>query len=296
MATDHTQIVKKAVQGALEEIKDIDPEGWTKLQKNSQELQQVTQAATKAAEEEVNLHTTACELIDKFDRHPPEELGRFVSETLAKHLPSSRIDMIAKGLQIPTYRLNFRHENNTFFADITKGGDKFMDSIRLATVEDVSFASGLQIASIVVEAVLLVLSVVGISVPEEAVAKVARQLANTIMESRAVKAAVEVLRKVWSSGGSSGSKATAIWDLIKALWEYKTHGKILWQIMKGLCSNMSWVDWLKTAAIISATIIAALASGGAALVAKIALAVNSAYEFGKKISNLQELDEIKKTL
>jgi len=289
MATDPTEIVKKAVQGALEVIKDIDPEGWTKLQKNSQELQQVTQAATKAAEEEVNL-------IDKFDRHPPEELGRFASETLVKHLPSSRIDMIAKGLQIPTYRLNFRHENNTFFADITKGGDKYMDSIRLATVEDISFASGLQIASIVVEAVLLVLSVVGISVPEEAVAKVARQLANTIMESRAVKAAVEVLKKVWSSGGSSGSKAAAIWDLIKALWEYKTHGNVLWQIIKGLCSNMSWLDWLKTAAIISATIIAALASGGTALVAKIALALNSAYEFGKKIYNLQELDEIKKTL
>ena len=61
---------------------------------------------------------------------------------------------------------------------------------------------------------------------------------------------------------------------------------------KGLCSNMSTWDWLKTAGIVSAMIVAALATDGAALIAKIVLALNSAYEFIKKLTNLSELETI----
>ena len=59
---------------------------------------------------------------------------------------------------------------------------------------------------------------------------------------------------------------------------------------------MSWLDWAKTIAIVTATIVAAIATDGVALIAKIALAVNSAVEFAKKLSNLHELEEIKKKL
>ena len=292
MATN--PIVKKAVQAALDEIKEIDVDGWKKLQKDSQELQQVTEDATRAAEEEVN--QSSFEEFNQLEKHPPKDLAKIVSQTLSKHLPSSRIEMIENGLQIPTYQLNFRHENDTYFVDITRGGDKFMDSIQLAAVEDIFSATGLQIASIVVEAVLLVLSIFGITVPKKVVAKVAQQVATTIMESRAVKAAVDTLKQIWGSGGSSSSKAKAIWDLIKALWNYRTHGNVFWQIVKGLCVNMTWFEWAKTVAIITATIVAAIATEGVALIAKIALAVNSAVEFGKKVSNLHELEEIKKKL
>ena len=290
MATN--PIVKEAVKDALTEIQTFDADGWKKLERSKTEMQQVTDAATKAAEEEVNL--SAIEQLSQLEKHRPHEIAKVISQTLSEHIPSSRIEMIANGFQIPTYRLNFRHENGVFFADITKSGKKFMDSIQLATTGDFEAASALQIASIVVEAVALLLSVVGIVVPEEAVAKVAKQFATTIMESSAVKTAIEALKKIWGSGGSGTSKATAVWELIKALWEYRTHGKVFWQILKGLCSNMSWFDWAKTIAIITATVVAAIASGGAALIAKIALALNSAYEFAKKIYNLNELDEIRK--
>ena len=205
MATN--PIVKKAVQAALDEIKDIDVDGWKKLQKDSQELQQVIEDATKAAEEEVNL--SSFEKFNQLEKHPPEDVAKIVSQTLSKHLPSNRIVMIENGLQIPTYRLDFRHENGTYFVDITKGGDKFMDSIQLATAEDISLVTALQIASIVVEGVMLLMSVVGIPFSEKAAAKVAQEVKNTLMESQAVKAAVKNLKRVWGSGGSSSSKAKA---------------------------------------------------------------------------------------
>ena len=48
-------------------------------------------------------------------------------------------------------------------------------------------------------------------------------------------------------------------------------------------------DWTKAAALITAQLIAAFATDGVALVAKIALALNSAYEFFKKIQNLSTI-------
>ena len=59
---------------------------------------------------------------------------------------------------------------------------------------------------------------------------------------------------------------------------------------------MKWYDWLETAAKVSATIIEALLTDGAALIAKIALAVLAAVEFDRKINNLVQLEEIEKGL
>ena len=59
---------------------------------------------------------------------------------------------------------------------------------------------------------------------------------------------------------------------------------------------MKWYDWLETAAKVSAMIIAALATEGAALIAKVALAVLAAVDFARKIANMIQLEEIKKSL
>ena len=80
------------------------------------------------------------------------------------------------------------------------------------------------------------------------------------------------------ASGSALDKAKAIFYLIKDSYS----ASILWTVIKSLGSNMSTLDWIKTAGIVTAMIIAALATDGAALIAKIVLALNSAYEFGKK--------------
>ena len=289
---DPNSIVKEAVKEAFKELEDIDTDGYNKVEKDKTALKEATDDATIAAQEEVN--QCAIHEFGKLDLIPEAELADFVSQALSKRLPSNRIEMIAKGLQVVTYRLNFRQEDGVYFADITKGGEKFMDSIRLATAEDFETATALQIASIVVEAIFLLMSLIGIIVPEKVVADVAQKLSKTILQSKPVVAAANALKRAWgSAGASSNSKAKALWEFIKKLWEYHTEGKIFWTVVKGLCQNMGWFDWAKTILIITATIVAAVFSGGAAMVAKIILAVISAYEFSKKIANLNELDEIR---
>ena len=288
--------IQSIVETALQTLNNAYPQDMQKLDANPAQKSVIIQAMQKVAEEEMSQADTFSFLSKHEEK---KDLFQLVSKKIAEHLPSDRIAKIAKGLEIPTYRLSFRQADGTgsYYVDFSKkSGEKFMDPIRLSSAEKLAQASGLQIASIVVEAVGLLLSIADITIPEEVMAKVAQDFATTIMESSAVKAAVNALKKAFGSGGSGTSKAEAIWNLIKELYEYKTHGKVLWQIIKALCSNMSWLDWLKTSAIIAALIAAAIATDGVALFAKIILALNSADDFIKKLTNLDQLEAIQKTL
>ena len=89
-----------------------------------------------------------------------------------------------------------------------------------------------------------------------------------------------------------GKSLKAIFVLVKD--SYSAH--ILWTIIKSLCKEMKWCDWLLTAAKVTAMIIAALATEGAALIAEIALVILSAVDFARKLANLVKLEEIKQIL
>ena len=255
-------IVQKAVQEALRVAKEEYPE----LDKDDKKIQELTEAATAIANTVVNQTPASGEQLVK----------------------------IEQGLQLYSYRLNFRQEGGQFYSDITAGGgNRYLDSIKLDTTNAFESVSGLQIASIVVEVVALILSIVGITVPEEKIAQVAKSVAKALLDSPAVKAAIAALKKAFSSVGSGSGKAEAVWNLIKAVWEYRKQGNIIIKIVKGLLSGLSWWKIAKIVAEVTAMLVAAFASGGAALIAKILLALKSAYEFAKKISNLNELDEIR---
>ena len=202
--------------------------------------------------------------------------------------------MIKTGLQIPSYRINFRFEKGKYHADITKSAAKYMDSVKLDTAENFATISGLQIASIVVEAIGLALRILGITFPEGKMAEVAAKVVKQLSQSPTVLKAIEVLKRVFSSAGSSGtSRASAVWELIKAVWEYKQHGKILIQIVKLLMSDQDGWDFAKAVVKITALIVVAIGTGGTVLIAQIVLALLSVYEFTKKLMNLKELDEIR---
>lgn len=263
-----SSFVEKAVQAALDAVRDNLPEDYEKLQKDPAKKKELIAAAKAVAEAQVNGQGTFSFI---GIHQPPEELTKLLSEKLPKYVPSGRVELIKKGLQIPSYRLNFRHEKGNYYVDITKSGVKYLDSIKLDTTVNAEKASGLQIASIVVEAVALLLSIVGIVVPEEKIAEVATKIATAIAESPAVKKAIEVLKNVWGSGGSGSSKAKAVWELIKAVWGYRTHGNIFIQIVKLLVSGMSWWQIVKTVGVITAMIVAAIATDGIALIAKLFL-------------------------
>ena len=116
---------------------------------------------------------------------------------------------------------------------------------------------------------------------------------GAIRRSLAFQQAIERFVNSWrAAGGSTINNAKAIFFLIKETYA----AGLLWNIITILCREMKWYDWLKTAATVSAMIIAALATDGAALIAKIALSVSDAFDFARKITNLVHLEEIEKGL
>ena len=89
---------------------------------------------------------------------------------------------------------------------------------------------------------------------------------SVIESSSALQKAVQALQEA--------AKVAQNLKLIRQFSTSKATG-ILWKIIKGLCSNMSWYDWVKTAGTVIAMIVADVRTGGVALIARIILALNS---------------------
>jgi len=291
MATKLKQddIVQRAVDGAflgaLAHIKKYAPHEFEELLSDPVKLEALVHAARKAAEEEVNF-------AEEIRAGPCDD----IEARLLKQLPKHRVDPIKTGLEVPTYGLDIQkiHESGRPQVNITRAGKpSLMESIELNGAAAFAKASWIQIASIVVKAMLHVLLAVGIkvAVSKQAIAKTAEEIIPVIESSSQIQKAVQALEEA-ANGGSKLEIAKAIFYLIKDSYS----ASILWEIIKGLCSNMSTRDWIKTAGIVTAMIIATFSTNGLALIAKIALALNhdSAYEFNmKKSTNLQDMKVLK---
>ena len=283
MSTQQGDIVERAVNAALADIEEYAPQEFQKLQADPAKKQALIQAAREAAEEEVKL-------AEEFRTRPSEN----VAERLSKLLPQHRVDLIKTGLEVPTYQLDIsKKADGKHWADITRDGKVFMQSQMLESTAVIGKSTYIQMASIVVEGVLLTLQAVGIkvAVSEQLIKRTAEETVSVIESSSALQKAVQALQEA-VKGGSKWEVAKAIFKLIKDI----KAGGILWKIIKGLCSNMTWYDWVKTAGIVTAMIVAAVATDGVALVAKIILALNSAYTFFKKFTKLDELAALSKDL
>jgi len=284
MATENVKI-SRAVEGALEQIKENAPEEFSKLNADPKLKNAITEAARAAAAEEV-------QLADEFASRPDQDIRR----RLSRHLPEDRIKLIEEALSIPTFRMEItKKSDGKYWVQLTRKGEEFLPGRELATVADIEWSSILQEASILVEAVLLVMQAVGIkvAVSEYTMRATVRDTAEAIQRSPQLQRAIEEFITSWrAAGGNAAAKAKAIFILIKDSYA----AGILWTIIKSLCKEMKWYDWLETAAKVAAMIIAALATEGAALIAKIALVILAAVDFARKIANLEQLEEIKQNL
>jgi len=284
MAT-RSEKVSQAVEGALEQIKKNAPEEFSKLNADPKLKDAITEAAREAAAEEVRL-------ADEFASRPDQDIRR----RLCKHLPEERIKLIEEALSIPTFRMEIiKKSDGKYWVQLTRKGQEFLPGRELATVADTKWSSVLQEASILVEAVLLVMQAVGIkvAVSESTMKATVEDTAEAIQRSSQLQRAMKKFVDSWkAAGGNAAAKAKAIFILIKESYA----AGILWTIIKSLCKEMKWYDWLETVAKVLAMIIAALATDGAALIAKIVLIILSAIDFARKIANLEQLEEIKQTL
>lgn len=284
MATKTSDIVQNAIDGTMAAFEKYHPTAFDLLNSAPEEKTKVLEAARAIAEEEVKL----AEVFKK----PPKE--NEVRKILAKHLPEHRVALIEQGFSPQTYQIHITKKVDGFFyADFIREGKPIFSQKKLDTQLALTATSLIQIASIIVESVLLVLQAVGveISVSVSTIIKTAEEIIPVIENSSQLQKAVKALQDAAKSG-SNLEIAKAIFILIIDTYS----ANILWLIIKDLCSNMSWFEWVKTAFIVTTMILAELVTDGAALIAEIILALNSAYEFIKKLNNLDELDKIKQAV
>lgn len=280
MRAEDVEIVEKAVRGTLEQLEKNAPEEFSKLKADPAKEKAVTEAARAAATEQVKL---AREFVDQ-----PSD----IAERLAKHLPESRIKIIRGGFDFQTFRMDIsKKSDGKHWVEFTLEAGKIEPKALLGAV-DIDWSKLKQYASVLVEAIALVMSAVGISASpsSKAVNKAIDEAAEAIKSSTKLQRALDEFVKAWNSaGGSAYKKAKAIFFLIKDSYA----GGILWTVIKAICSEMAWYDWVLTSAKVTAMIIAALATDGAALIAEIALIVLDAVAFARKIANLVQLEAIK---
>ena len=141
-------------------------------------------------------------------------------------------------------------------------------------------ARNLLICEIIIECIMLVFSVAGFKVSVN-IKVVAKSIIPAYKSSRKLQKAVDNLIAAYKKGGVN-TIATSVWDVSVAAYEENIFSKVFDAIRE----NMSWFDWVKTSAVLIATIAATMCTGGVAMIAKIALNINSAISLSQKIYKL----------
>lgn len=204
-----------------------------------------------------------------------------------------RVNLIKKAFCIETYQMKLvKKSNGQMVVQVHRGGAEFRPEMNLATILDVDASHVLQWASIVVEIFMLVLSCVGIGVDlDEAEMKAVTEEVEVIVREPAFQRALNKFLEEWNQGGA-WRRAKAIFYLIKDTYSLG----FFWRIVKLIFNDMSTWEKIRALAEVSLMIVAAFASDGLALIARIALAVDNAVYLAQKLINISELTERKKTL
>ena len=152
----------------------------------------------------------------------------------------------------------------------------------------------LQWASLVVELFLFVLSCVGIGVDLSAAEMRALvQEVEGLVREPAFQRALNKFVEAWiEAGDSAWGKAKAIFYFLKDSYSLG----IFWKIIKLIFQNMSTWEKIRAIAEVALMIVAAFATEGIALIARIALAVDSAVYLAEKIANLVTFSDMKKSM
>ena len=172
----------------------------------------------------------------------------------------------------------------------TRYGRDIFQPKYIATKSDVEQMSDIQIASIVVESVILALSCVGVDIDlsDSEVEEVSEDFVDKAMKNSEIRKGIEDFITKFEHTTDMMKKAAGIFDLLKLL----NKKGFLWDTIKDVCRDMKWYEWLETSAELAVTLIAALATDGVALIAKFALALDSAVHFGLKFASLAYLKSI----
>ena len=279
LVVDTEDVVKKA----LEELENnqLIPD-YAKHEKR------ITVVLQAAAQKEAKLTTQMFHMIDN-------KTMREVEKEMSAIIGHERVDLIKKSFAIETYRMKVvKKPDGQSAVQVHRKGVEFQPERMLMSINDIETSTWLQLASLVIELFLFVLSCVGIGVDlSEAEMRTVVQEVERIVQEPAFQKALNKFLEVWNeAGGSAWGKAKAIFYFLKDSYSLG----FFWVIIKLIVQNMTTWEKFRAIGELVVMIVAAFATEGFALIARIALAVDSAVHLAEKIANLATFSDMKKTM
>ena len=246
--------------------------------------ERITKALEVVVENEKTLITKMCSMIDSTDM-------RKVEQAMSIIIGQDRVDDIKMAFAIESYRINITEkQNGQSVIQVYRNGVPFQPERMLISTKDIETARVLHWASIVIELFLFVLSCVGIGVClNQAEMRTLVEKVEVIVQQSKVRDALNKFLKAWNQTiFSTWKKAKDIFYFLK---EIDSLGKF-WEIIKLIFKDMCKWEKIESMVEVVLMIVAAFAAEGIALIARIALAVNSHINIKSKIENIIMLSDI----
>lgn len=195
------------------------------------------------------------------------------------HLTPERITKMKTALDIKTYEVKINEKEKK--AQFLRNGNEMYPAIPLDTAGHLNQASDLEIASIVVESIILILEIIGVGVPddEEDVKKAIGIAVQALSKDS------DLLQDVDKIKNDMNNYPAMAKDIFLLVIDTVNDG-VFWAVVKALLSNMPWYDWVLTSAKIAAFIVTLIATDGLAEIAELVAILADASFFMEKLANL----------
>ena len=249
---------------------------------------EIVEVLKEAAKKEATLKTKMVPMIDNKNM-------RDVEREMSAIIGQERVNLIKKSFAIETYTMKFAEKgDDQSVVQIHRKGKEFQPERMLMSINEIQSATELQWASLVVELFLFVLSCVGIGVDlsETEMGTLVQEVESLVRELKFQEALINFVDAWNKAGDNAWGKARAVFSFLADIYELD----LFWKIIKLILQDMSTWETIKAMGEVAVTIVAAFATGGLALIARIALAVNSAVHLAEKIANLNTFSKMKKTM
>ena len=275
--------VETIVSKTLEEIEDIDKDDFDDLKADLTRYEDVKRLARKVAEEDKAISVA---LKDKIESGDDEG----IEFELSKICSTKKLQKIKESLETETFHMYIAKIDGVETVKTMRNGKDVFSPIQIETVADVEYSRSLQWASILIELAILAGDCAGVHLHISASRmKSVTTAVSKMMTTSAMKRAMSIFLHEWKTNARALARAKAVFALLRASYS----ARILWNTFKLICQDMSKAEWARTAGVLAASLFAAFASGGVALVAKIVMALNSAYNLSRKITNDEHLSYIR---
>ena len=248
----------------------------------------IMEVLKEATQKEATLTTEMVLMIDNTNM-------REVEQAISAIIGHECVHLIKNSFAIETYRMKVVEQSDgQLVVQVHRKGVEFRSDIMLKTRTNIAFATVLQSASLVIELLLFLLSCAGVEVDlSDAEMWTLVQEVDVFAREPAFERALNTFVDAWNeAGGSAWGKAKAIFYFLKDSYSLG----FFWKIIKLIVQNMTTWEKIRAIGELVVMIVAAFATEGVALIARIALAVDSAVYLAEKIVNLITLSDMKKTM